>query len=133
MNIIELSETTQTPVSTLHYFESLNLISAVLTPSNERFYDDESLAQVQFIRKAQRLGFSLDEILQISIRTRVGQPACQMLQQMLEQKIQNLDDRMQELAQMRQTLVGYLDRTLHQDRNGNACYCGLMQPDPLYP
>ena len=56
-----------------------------------------------------------------------------MLQQMLEQKIQNLDDRMQELAQMRQTLVGYLDRTLHQDRNGIACYCGLMQPDPLYP
>jgi MerR family copper efflux transcriptional regulator len=131
MNIIELSELTQTPVSTLHYFESLNLISAVLSPQNVRSYDDQSLAQVTFIRKAQRLGFSLDEILQISIRTRVGQPACQMLQQMLQQKIQNLDDRMQELLNMRQTLMGYLDRTLHQD--GNQQYCGLMQPDPQYP
>lgn len=129
MNMIELSELTQTPVSTLHYFESINLLSAVLTPNGERHYDDESLAQVRFIRKAQRLGFSLDEILQISIRTRIGQPPCQMLQQMLQQKIATLDERMQELQQMRQTLNEYLIRASQPEGQGDLQYCGFMQSD----
>ncbi len=129
MNMIELSELTQTPVSTLHYFESINLLSAVLTPNGERHYDDESLAQVRFIRKAQRLGFSLDEILQISIRTRIGQPPCQMLQQMLLQKIATLDERMQELQQMRQTLNEYLIRASQPEGQSDLQYCGFMQSD----
>jgi MerR family copper efflux transcriptional regulator len=129
MNMIELSELTQTPVSTLHYFESINLLSAVLTPNGDRHYDDESLAQVGFIRKAQRLGFSLDEILQISIRSRIGQPPCQMLQQMLQQKIATLDERMRELQQMRQTLNEYLARASQPEGQGDLLYCGLMQFD----
>lgn len=110
MEMIELAELTDTPVSTLRYFESLNLFTAVVTLTGQRVYDEQSLRQIRFIRKAQRLGFSLDEIQQLLLRSRVGQPPTPILRQLLQHKINELDDRMAEIQNLRRSLSMTLQR-----------------------
>ncbi|MEV0392338.1 redox-sensitive transcriptional activator SoxR [Polymorphospora rubra] len=49
-------------VSTLHYYESLGLISSRRTAGNRREYRRDTLRVIAFIRAAQRVGVSLERI-----------------------------------------------------------------------
>lgn len=48
--------------STLRYYEAEGLIRSTRTAGNQRRYDREMLRRVAFVRVAQRVGLSLDEI-----------------------------------------------------------------------
>lgn len=49
-------------VSALHYYESLGLIHSRRTPGNRREYRRDTLRVIAFIRAAQRVGVSLENI-----------------------------------------------------------------------
>jgi DNA-binding transcriptional MerR regulator len=59
----EAAERTGFSASTLRYYESIGLVSAVQrTAAGYRTYDDSALAKVSFIARAKGLGCTLDEI-----------------------------------------------------------------------
>jgi MerR family redox-sensitive transcriptional activator SoxR len=62
LTIGELATRSGVPASALRYYESLGLIAAGRTGGNQRRYDRAELRRVAFIRIAQRVGLSLDEI-----------------------------------------------------------------------
>lgn len=48
---------------TLRYYEKIRLLPAVMrTPGGKRIYRDQDIARLRFIRRAQSVGFSLEEI-----------------------------------------------------------------------
>ncbi|MEJ3742457.1 redox-sensitive transcriptional activator SoxR [Actinomycetes bacterium KLBMP 9797] len=62
LTIGELSRRSGVAASALRYYERLGLIRADRTGGNQRRYDRAELRRVAFIRIAQRVGVSLDEI-----------------------------------------------------------------------
>src|SRR3954470_2161079 len=62
LTIGQLAERTGTANSALRYWEDLGLISSVRTAGNQRRYERATIRRVSFIRAAQRVGLSLDEI-----------------------------------------------------------------------
>lgn len=58
----EVAERAGVAVSTLHYYESLGLISSRRTAGNRREYRRDTLRVLAFIRAAQRVGVSLDSV-----------------------------------------------------------------------
>jgi MerR family redox-sensitive transcriptional activator SoxR len=62
LTIGELAERSGVAPSALRYYEALGLISAVRTSGNQRRYERPTLRRVAFIRSAQRVGLSLEEI-----------------------------------------------------------------------
>jgi MerR family redox-sensitive transcriptional activator SoxR len=62
LTIGELAARSGVPASALRYYESRGLIRAVRTTGNQRRYDRAELRRVAFVRIAQRVGLSLDEI-----------------------------------------------------------------------
>lgn len=58
----EVAERAGVAVSTLHYYESLGLISSRRTSGNRREYRRDTLRVLAFIRSAQRVGVSLDRV-----------------------------------------------------------------------
>lgn len=58
----QVAERAGVAVSTLHYYESLGLISSRRTVGNRREYRRDTLRIIAFIRTAQRLGVSLQRI-----------------------------------------------------------------------
>jgi MerR family redox-sensitive transcriptional activator SoxR len=62
VGIGELSARSGVPQSALRYYESVGLISATRTAGNQRRYSRAELRRVAFIRIAQRVGLSLEEI-----------------------------------------------------------------------
>jgi DNA-binding transcriptional MerR regulator len=112
MELIELAERTHIPVSTLRYFEALNLVSAVVHLDGQRDYDEHSLHQVQWIRRAQKLGFKLEEIQQlINLRQHVN--CAKTLSPLFSQKIRALDEQINGLQQQRRTLFMLMQQFEH--------------------
>jgi len=62
LSIGELATRSGVPASALRYYERLGLIRAGRTGGNQRRYDRAELRRVSFIRIAQRVGVSLEEI-----------------------------------------------------------------------
>ena len=58
----ELAERAGVAISTLHYYEARGLIQAERNAGNQRRYPREVLRRVAFIRSAQQLGISLEQI-----------------------------------------------------------------------
>ncbi|WP_330476123.1 redox-sensitive transcriptional activator SoxR [Terrabacter sp. C0L_2] len=62
LTIGQVAERTGAATSALRYWEDLGLIDSVRTSGNQRRYERVTIRRVSFIRAAQRIGLSLDEI-----------------------------------------------------------------------
>ncbi len=119
MRIGELSKKTEFQIETLRYYEKIGLLEPVArTESGYREYDNESLKQLQFIKKAKFVGFSLNEISELlTLRVERDQHSCADVKTIAEQKIEQIENKINELDIMR--------KALHKITN--AC-CGGVEP-----
>ena len=62
MSVGDVARRSGVAVSALHFYERKGLISSLRTSGNQRRYEQATLRRLAFIRTAQRIGLSLDEI-----------------------------------------------------------------------
>jgi MerR family transcriptional regulator, redox-sensitive transcriptional activator SoxR len=62
LTIGQLAERSGVATSAVRFYESRGLIHSVRTTGNQRRYEQATLRRVGFIRAAQRIGLTLDEI-----------------------------------------------------------------------
>lgn len=62
LTIGQVAQRTGLATSALRYWEDLGLIASVRTTGNQRRYERSMIRRISFIRAAQRVGLSLDEI-----------------------------------------------------------------------
>jgi Hg(II)-responsive transcriptional regulator len=75
MNIGEVAALADVPTATVRYYERRGLIAeAPRTPSGYRQYGPGTAERVRFIKRAQNLGFSLEQIQEM-LELRVENPA----------------------------------------------------------
>ena len=111
LKIGDIAKQTGVSVGTLRYYETLQLLHPVERGNNGyRYYSAEAIVRVQFIKQAQSLGFSLEEIRQIlEVRDRDELP-CTFVQNLLEQKIEQLEAQIKQMMLFKFELEGYRER-----------------------
>lgn len=62
LTIGQVAHRTGVATSALRYWEELGLLTSVRTAGNQRRYDRSTIRRVSFIRAAQRVGLTLEEI-----------------------------------------------------------------------
>jgi DNA-binding transcriptional MerR regulator len=114
-------------VETLRYYERLGLLgSPRRTESGYRLYTDAIFARLDFIRKAQAMGFTLEEIARIIQESEKGQSPCADVRRIARRKLEELDQRLKQLRVYRNELAHTL---AEWDRKGSAAgrICGLIE------
>ena len=109
LKIGEVSKQTGVAVGALRYYESLGLIQSERGENSYRCYGPETVQQVQFIKKAQTLGFSLDDIGEVLTVHHQGDVPCEFVQSLLQDKIQQLEAQIQEMVAFKSALEQYRD------------------------
>ena len=107
----EIAERTGVSVETLRYYEKRRLLNAPgRTEGGFRMYSDAVVHQVKFIKQAQSLGLTLDDIQQlVSGRRRTSHaPSCRKVRDLLTRRIDDIDARIKELREFRRTLHQHL-------------------------
>jgi DNA-binding transcriptional MerR regulator len=102
----EIASHTGVSVDTLRYYEKRRLLSAPpRTEGGYRRYSDDVVRQVRFIKQAQSLGLTLDDIQQLLSGQQRRTPAsCRKVRDLLTRRIEDIDARITELRDFRRTL-----------------------------
>lgn len=115
MTIGQLASAAEVPVSTVRYYERADLLTpAGRTEGNYRIYAAEALGRLRFIRAAQSVGFSLDDISRLLGFRTDGGGACGEVRDLIEGRLSELNRRIEDLVGLRSTLDSLL--TLCRDQ-----------------
>lgn len=107
LKIGEVSKQTHVAVGALRYYESLGLLTSERGENSYRYYPPEAVQQVQFIKKAQALGFSLEDIGEVLNVHHRGDVPCEFVQSLLQEKIQQLEAQIQQMKAFKAELEDY--------------------------
>lgn len=104
LTISRLAATADVHVETVRYYQRCGLMKEPRRPTGGiRRYGQQDLTQLLFIRRAQAMGFSLEEISGLlAVR---GQRACQQTRQLTELKLVDVRRRLVELRTLENDLV----------------------------
>jgi DNA-binding transcriptional MerR regulator len=108
LKIGELAKQTNQAVGTLRYYSDIGLLQPIHRGDNGyRYYSQNASKQVEFIKKAQAIGFSLEEIKTIlDVRDR-GEKPCSLVQALLDDKIEQLEIQIKRMSLFKQELEEY--------------------------
>lgn len=97
------------PIRTIRYYESLGLIRPLQrTEGGFRLFSAEVFKRLSFIKRAQGLGLSLQEISEILQVYDSGKPPCDDIQQKLKYKIEDINKQIDDLLELRGELQGLI-------------------------
>ena len=116
-------------VDTVRYYERVGLMDApVRTAADYRVYGPEALRRLRFIKKAQVLGFSLDEIRRIFNLRGSGRETCRCVVAMAESTLAETERKLVELQRFRDTLTDNLRRWKRDaGRPAAVEFCALIE------
>lgn len=118
LKIGEIAKKTRVSVGTLRYYETLNLLQPIQRGENGyRYYELDAVKVVEFIKKAQSLRFSLEEIRQIIEVRNYGKPPCELVQELLDNKIQELKTQIKQMTSFKAELEKYRESWRINDLN----------------
>ena len=92
-------------VETLRFYEKRGLLpQPSRTASNYRIYSDEDVKRVRFVKQAQQLGFSLNEIDELlNLRSQPGASSGEVCDR-AKSKIRDIEQKIESLQRIRDTL-----------------------------
>lgn len=109
LRIGEVASRAGVSVDTVRFYERRRLLPrAARTTGGFRRFTPEAVERIHFIRQAQVLGFSLDEIGQLLAGGGRGAAECRGVRDLLRAKLAELDERLRAMRSFRRTLADHL-------------------------
>ena len=111
MRTKELSDRVGVNPQTLRYYERRGLLpKPARTPSGYREFDQAAVARLQFIKRAQSVGFTLAEVETLLLLS-AGQPTdCHGARDLAREKSAELDQRVRDLRSLRRLLDRFVEQ-----------------------
>ena len=126
LRIGELAAQGGVSIDTIRYYERRKLLPrAGRTSGGFRLYTPETVERLRFIKQAQEIGFSLDEIGELLATG--GAAECRHVRDLLRGKLDELDKRIGEMQKFRHTLADHLTVCERELRlRGRAAQCPVI-------
>jgi MerR family mercuric resistance operon transcriptional regulator len=113
-------------IETVRFYERKKLIAQPTKPTTGfRHYPDETLARIHFIKRAQELGFTLDEVSNLlSLNDR----PCSQVQELAEQKLSAVKEKLANLSRLEEVLQSLLAQCHNNDDENRCPIIHSLQP-----
>jgi MerR family mercuric resistance operon transcriptional regulator len=125
----QLAQSAGVNVETVRYYQRVGLIREPVRPQGGfRRYPQEAVERIRFIKRAQRLGFSLQDIAEL---LELGEAHCADVREKAQAKRAQIDAQIRDLAAMREAL----DRLIARCRAGQRdARCPIIESltDPAH-
>lgn len=119
LTIGSLAQAAGVGVETIRYYQRRGLVEEPSKPmGGHRRYSQAAARRVRFIRRAQQLGFTLEEVT--SLLALEDGRSCRETRLLAEQKLAVIESRIQDLSRMRRLLKGLIAEC-EQGKRPRAC------------
>lgn len=127
LKIGEVAKLSGIGIEALRFYERSGLLGRpARSQSGYRVYDAAVLQRLDFIKRAQVLGFSLDEIKRIIADKQAGHSPCLEVRQIVRHRLEELDERMKEMRRYRKELGAALTQW-EETGELDGHVCGLIE------
>ncbi|MBB3118947.1 Cu(I)-responsive transcriptional regulator [Pseudoduganella violacea] len=124
MNIGQAATASGVSAKMIRYYESIGLVSeSRRSDSGYRIYTDKDLHALRFIKRARNLGFSLEQIRDLLSLWQNNERASADVKAIALAHVDELNQRIRELSEMRDTLASLAD-SCHGDQRPD---CPILQ------
>jgi MerR family mercuric resistance operon transcriptional regulator len=122
MTIGALAKAAGVHVETVRYYQRRGLVAEPKRPAGSvRRYDDGAVKRLRFVRRAQELGFTLDEIKAL---VQLGEtPSCRGARELAQKKLALVKSRLADLRRMEGALQGLVA----QCERGRGRHCPIIE------
>jgi DNA-binding transcriptional MerR regulator len=126
LRIGEVATRAGVSIDAVRYYERLKLLPrARRTSGGFRLFGPESVERVQFIKQAQALSLTLDEIK--GLLAAGGAYECRRVRDLLSKKVEDLDGKMTAMKDLRRTLTRYLSACERElEERGDSARCPVV-------
>jgi DNA-binding transcriptional MerR regulator len=127
LQIGEVAALAGVSVDAVRYYERLGLLMrAPRTAGGFRLFPSEAVERIRFIKQAQEIGLSLDEIKEL-LSGGGGAQECRRMRELLRAKLVDLDQRLEAMRKFRKTLARHLaDCEKELARHGDEAECPVV-------
>tara|TARA_R110002073_G_scaffold245940_1_gene408693 strand:+ start:6343 stop:6789 length:447 start_codon:yes stop_codon:yes gene_type:complete len=120
--ISQLAKAAGIPVTTVRYYERIKLVvPETRSTGNYRLYSDDSLKKLMFIRAAQAIGFTLEDIKSLLATESGKTPTCGSVQKLIETRFADIEDKLKDLRHVRKVLKSALAQC-HEQKRSDRCH-----------
>jgi DNA-binding transcriptional MerR regulator len=127
MRIGELAARIGVNTKTIRYYESIGLVPAPpRTSSGYRIYRREDEGRVAFIKAAQHLGLSLEEIREVLALREAGRAPCEHVRTLVREHDRAITRRIADLRRLREDLRA-LDAVIDDIPGDHAVVCRIIE------
>ena len=105
LSIGKLAKACGVNIDTVRYYERKGLLAPLeRTESGYRIYNEESIKRLDFVRRAQALGFTLAEINELLTISESTEADCADIRDYTKEKITEIEDRIADLVKIKESL-----------------------------
>jgi len=120
--ISQLARAAGVPTTTIRYYERIGLMQPEnRSAANYRLYSEESLRRLKFIRAAQAIGFTLDDVKALLSIPDSSAASCRQVQSLIEDRLAEVAQRLKDLRHVQQVLRSALERCRKTER-ADSCH-----------
>ncbi|HHF4694589.1 TPA: MerR family transcriptional regulator [Haemophilus influenzae] len=120
MKINELSKSTHINIETIRYYEKQGVLPPPKRLANGyRFYDEESIEQLNFIKKCRMLGFSLENIRELN-RIRFSTKDHYQADQLVLNQLIQVENKISQLLEIKAFLQSIVTENEHNEEECKA-------------
>jgi DNA-binding transcriptional MerR regulator len=127
LQIGEVAARAGVSVDTIRYYERRKLIKrASRSIGGFRLFAPEAVERIKFIKQAQELGFSLDEVREF-LTDGDGTGECLRVRDLLRAKLSEIDERMKKMQEFRRALQSNLKSCEREiEEHGKEAHCPVI-------
>ncbi len=119
LTISQLAKAVAVPTTTVRYYERAGLLKPEdRSAGNYRLYGVESLRRLKFIRAAQAIGFTLDDVRELLGRVEAEPPPCRDVQTLIEGRLADIEERLKDLRHVQRVLKSSLEKCKQTEQAG---------------
>ena len=126
LRIGELATRAGVSIDTVRYYERHRLLPrAARTGGGFRVFTQEAVKRIRFIKQAQEIGLSLEEIRELL--SEGGAAECRRVHDLLRAKLEELDGKIKTMRAFRRTLSRHYEACERElQEHGNAAQCPVL-------
>lgn len=122
LTIGRLAKAAGVNVETVRYYQRVGLVAEPVKPlEGFRVYPEDTVDRIRFIKRAQKLGFSLQDIAHL---LELGDGHCDDVREQAEAKLAKIEAQIKDLQAMRKTLKTLISQCNAGDEGG---HCPIVQ------
>jgi DNA-binding transcriptional MerR regulator len=127
LTIGALSEQTHCTVPTIRYYEQIGLLPRPeRTTSGHRYYRDDDLKRLTFIRRCRDFGFSIEQVRELAGLFEDGDRACAEARDLAQAHLEQVGAKLEEMRQLEISLKAFVGSCDTACNGGRTRDCVIM-------